>query len=274
MPDIKMVATDLDGTFFDDQKQINAEKFDRVLTYFEEHGLRFVIATGNDKRVVDRVFADFYGRYDYVINNGAVVIDANQTRYREATLSMGDIVLITETLLNADVTWRAGLVYTGEHGSYMHETFKGVGERFHFLEFYVPSLTFIQDLAHMAEDHIYKISFDCLPEEADGLIALFNERYGDRLHATTSGYGSVDVIPANVNKATGMTYLLDAFDITPEEVMAFGDGMNDYEMLQHVGVPIAMPNGEQRLINEFGLAVNDNNHDGVLDTIINRLNIK
>jgi hypothetical protein len=274
MVDIKMVATDLDGTFFDDEKHINGEKFDRVLTHFEENGLRFVIATGNDKRVVDRVFADFYGRYDYVINNGGVVIDADQKQYRDATLSMSDVVLITETLLNADVTWRAGLVYTGEKGSYMHEDFRGVGERFHFLEFYVPTLKFIQELAHMSEDKIHKISFDCLPEEAEGLMALFNDQYSDRLYATTSGYGSVDVIPANVNKATGMTYLLDAFDVKPEEVMAFGDGMNDYEMLKHVGVPIAMPHGEKRLIEEFELAVNDNNHDGVLDTIIERLNIK
>ncbi|MCW0953159.1 Cof-type HAD-IIB family hydrolase [Weissella ceti] len=273
MPEIKMVATDLDGTFFDDQKNINKEKFDRVLDYFEAHNMRFVIATGNDKRVVDRVFADFYGRYDYVINNGGVVIDADQKQYRKSVLETSDIEDITKTLLSENITWRAGIVYTGEEDNYMHEDFIGVGERFPLFESYLPNLKFVKALADFEHDRINKITFDCLPEEADRLIAVFNNKFEGRLRATTSGYGSVDVIPADVDKATGLTYLLDAFNVQPEEVMAFGDGMNDYEMLKFVGMPISMPNGEQRLINEFENAVSDNNHDGVLDTIIQKLNI-
>lgn len=274
MQKMKMVATDLDGTFFDDEKHINKEKFGRVLDYFEANDMRFVIATGNDKRVVDRIFADFYGRYDYVVNNGGVVIDATQKQYRKALLDMDDVEVITQTLLAEHITWRAGIVYTGESDNYMHEDFIGVGDKFPLFESYLPNLKFVKALQDFEHDRINKITFDCLPEQADRLIAVFNEKFEGRLRATTSGYGSVDVLPANVDKATGLTYLLDAFDIKPEEVMAFGDGMNDYEMLQFAGMPISMPNGEQLLINEFENAVSDNNHDGVLDTIIANLNIK
>jgi len=274
MQNIRMVATDLDGTFFDDAKHINHAKFDKVLRYFEEHNMRFVIATGNDKRVVDRIFADFCGRYDYVINNGGVVIDAEQNRYREAELSFSDLEDITMALHDANVTWLAGIVYTGENEHYMHEDFKGVGERFHMLKTYVPDLKYIESLKKLSQDHIYKISFDCLTEEVDNLISTLNDIFGNRFHITTSGYGSVDIIPANVNKATGLIYLLDHFKIQPNEVMAFGDGMNDYEMLQYVGYPISMPNGDEKLIDEFPVAIADNNHDGVLDTIIKELNIQ
>lgn len=274
MQDIKMVATDLDGTFFDDKKNINKEKFGRVLDYFEANNMRFVIATGNDKRVVDRIFGDFIGRYDYVVNNGGVVIDADQKLYRKAVLNDADLAVITETLLQANITWRAGIVYTGEADNYMHEDFVGVGDRFPLFETYLPNLKFIKKLSEIEHDRINKITFDCDPAEADDLIELFNQKFEGRLRATTSGYGSVDVLPANVDKATGLTFLLEAFDVKPEEVMAFGDGMNDYEMLLHVGMPISMPNGEQQLINEFEGAVADNNHDGVLDTIIKKLNVK
>lgn len=274
MQKIKMVATDLDGTFFDDEKNINKTKFGRVLDYFEAHDMHFVIATGNDKRVVDRIFADFYGRYDYVVNNGGEVLDAQQKEYRKAELTTDDVNLITKTLLEEDVTWRAGIVYTGETDNYMHEKFIGVGDKFPLFKTYLPNLKFIKSLNDIKHEHINKITFDCLPEQADRLIDLFNHKFAGRFHATTSGYGSVDVLPANVDKATGLKYLLDAFDIKPAEVMAFGDGMNDYEMLKYVGMPIVMSNGEQRLINEFEVAVSDNNHDGVLDTIIEKLNIK
>lgn len=274
MQEIKMVATDLDGTFFDDDKNINKDKFNRVLDYFEANNMRFVIATGNDKRVVDRIFADFYGRFDYVVNNGGVVIDADQKQYRKAVLAMEDVEVITETLLAEHITWRAGIVYTGESDNYMHEDFIGVGDKYPLFEAYLPNLKIVKSLTDFEHDRINKITFDCLPEQADRLIAVFNETFEGRLRATTSGYGSVDVLPANVDKATGITYLLDAFDINPENVMAFGDGMNDYEMLKFVGTPIAMLNGEQRLINEFEGAVADNNHDGVLDTVIAKLNIK
>jgi hydroxymethylpyrimidine pyrophosphatase-like HAD family hydrolase len=62
--------------------------------------------------------------------------------------------------------------------------------------------------------------------------------------------------------------LANLWDISPEEMVAFGDNANDLEMLRYVKLPFVMPNAEafmQERIDQ--VAISDNNHDGVIATI-------
>ncbi|CAM3615231.1 Cof-type HAD-IIB family hydrolase [Marinicrinis lubricantis] len=58
---------------------------------------------------------------------------------------------------------------------------------------------------------------------------------------------AVDVNPGGVNKAIGLSKLLDHLGMKPEEAAAFGDGLNDLELLESVGTGIAMGNGSDEL---------------------------
>ena len=53
----------------------------------------------------------------------------------------------------------------------------------------------------------------------------------------------LEVVPQGVNKATAARVLLDRWDIAPSEAAAIGDGENDAELLQYVGLGVAMGNG-------------------------------
>ncbi len=61
----------------------------------------------------------------------------------------------------------------------------------------------------------------------------------------------------------------------PEEVIAFGDSMNDYEMLSLVGKPFVMGNANQRLIDALPNVevVGNNNEDGIGKKLIEIFNI-
>ena len=50
----------------------------------------------------------------------------------------------------------------------------------------------------------------------------------------------LDMMPKGVNKASGLSHILDYLHITPEECMAIGDNDNDREMLELVGFPAAV----------------------------------
>lgn len=56
-----------------------------------------------------------------------------------------------------------------------------------------------------------------------------------------------DVIRKSVNKGEAIKAVLDHLNILPEEAIAFGDGMNDQEMLQTVGCSFAMENSNPDL---------------------------
>lgn len=56
-----------------------------------------------------------------------------------------------------------------------------------------------------------------------------------------------DVIERTVSKAGGLIRLCEYFHVPLEQTVAFGDSMNDYEMIQTAGIGVAMGNGGERL---------------------------
>lgn len=91
---------------------------------------------------------------------------------------------------------------------------------------------------------------------------------GIDVHVTTPGNGVVDVMATGVNKAVSLERMLAHLGGQPADLMAFGDVMNDQEMLSVAGQPVIMPNADKRLFAYgYAVAVADNNHDGVLQTI-------
>ena len=64
-----------------------------------------------------------------------------------------------------------------------------------------------------------------------------------------------------------MTYVQDLFNISPEESMAFGDQMNDYELLQSVKYSYAMENAVDPIKNIAYAICPNNEEQGVIQTI-------
>jgi Cof subfamily protein (haloacid dehalogenase superfamily) len=58
---------------------------------------------------------------------------------------------------------------------------------------------------------------------------------------------AVDVLPKATNKWTGCQWVMQQTGFEPRQAIAFGDGLNDIEMLQGVGLGVAMDNGHAEL---------------------------
>ena len=58
-----------------------------------------------------------------------------------------------------------------------------------------------------------------------------------------SGRRWIDAMQVGVSKATGILQVMAHHGVEPADVMAFGDAMNDYEILRMVGHSRAMGNG-------------------------------
>jgi Cof subfamily protein (haloacid dehalogenase superfamily) len=59
---------------------------------------------------------------------------------------------------------------------------------------------------------------------------------------STSSDHNVEVMVANVNKATGINQMLERFNLSQEETLAIGDSNNDLQMFQFVRHAVAMKN--------------------------------
>ena len=79
-------------------------------------------------------------------------------------------------------------------------------------------------------------------------------------------------MPYSVNKGSALQYFLRYFDAKPSELIAFGDGMNDKEMLELAGYSYAMENAEPALKKIAKYEAPSNNTDGVLEVLDSYLN--
>lgn len=56
-----------------------------------------------------------------------------------------------------------------------------------------------------------------------------------------------ELVPKGCSKSSGIKKILTALNLPREQSVAFGDSMNDYDMLQYVGIGVAMGNADERV---------------------------
>ncbi|MFC6182041.1 Cof-type HAD-IIB family hydrolase [Lactiplantibacillus daowaiensis] len=103
-------------------------------------------------------------------------------------------------------------------------------------------------------------------DRRSAIIDWINERFGNVVDVGVWGGPNaiLEITSKGVHKARGMAYLADHFQISRENIIAFGDEHNDLEMLQYAGLGVAMTNGtdEAKAIAD-DVTTYDNNQNGV-----------
>lgn len=77
-----------------------------------------------------------------------------------------------------------------------------------------------------------------------------------------------DIVPKTGSKLVGIEKMLAHFQIKTDEIVAFGDGDNDLEMLQHAGISVAMGNGDDKVKEISDYVTADVNHDGIYQAAV------
>ena len=99
------------------------------------------------------------------------------------------------------------------------------------------------------------------------MLPVLKERLGDRLAVILSGANWVDVMKPGVNKGAALDALYARLHITKDEAMAFGDYLNDYELLKNVTHSYAMANAHPQLKAIAAHIAPSNDEDGVMRVI-------
>ncbi|SDD15735.1 hypothetical protein SAMN02799630_02268 [Paenibacillus sp. UNCCL117] len=129
-----------------------------------------------------------------------------------------------------------------------------LGDSFGSLQLEYPSV----DPLFYKHSPVYQAYLFC-PDADGGLYAeSFPEYRFYRWHALAA-----DVMPAGGSKAVGIGKLLDVLGASPERCYAFGDGLNDKEMLSLVGTGIAMGNAPDEVKQLADLVTGTSSQDGI-----------
>ena len=93
---------------------------------------------------------------------------------------------------------------------------------------------------------------------------------GDRMDVYRSAPFFVELVPKGIDKAQSLRRLLAKINLTPADMIAFGDGYNDLSMLRLAGMGVAMSNAAPEVRSEADYVTLSNEEDGVA-VAINKL---
>lgn len=261
---IKLIATDVDGTFLNDQHQYEIDRFNEQLQELKHRKIHFAIASGNHYSHLQMIFGTKSPIVTFIAENGALTMDRGQV-IAESRLAPTIIQQLLRQLKDDPNLQPESIHLSGQHACYMNaaEAATTTPE----IKYFYNNLKLVPDISQV-DDHIYKLNaiwnHTPLKPKADYL----NAKFLGVIHATASGFGSIDIIAGGVNKGTGLQQLEDHLHLTAANIAAFGDNFNDLEMLDRAKYSYAMCNAVPEVQQQAAFVTRlDNNHFGVLDTI-------
>ncbi|BDR60517.1 HAD family hydrolase [Lactobacillus xylocopicola] len=223
---IKLIATDMDGTWLTDEKTYDEDLFLREFALMQEQGIKFVVASGNQFENLYSRFPQVANKLYYVAENGALVAKGRQVIH-VSSLSEQD----WQTILAIIKRFDEKVTVSGLASAYVLT--KDGADFAQELKKYYEKLTLVDNFEHL-DDKILKATFEVADEQLPVMLALLEREY-PQLSFVAGSANSIDMSTKGLNKATGLKYLATKLKINPREMVAFGDSGNDVGMLKYVG---------------------------------------
>lgn len=260
---IKMIAVDMDGTFLNDEKRYNRPRFLAQYARMKQQGIRFVVASGNQYYQLASFFPDIAEEISFVAENGGWIVSEGRDLFNGALTpeQVNTVIDRLEALPFIDT------ILCGKQSGYIlnrySDAFKTLAARYYHRLEHVDSFANLNDVffkfaLNLPDSELLK-TMDALTNDLHGIVV-----------PVSSGHGSIDLIIPGLHKANGLRMLQQQWGIDDSEVVTFGDGGNDLEMLRQAGFGFAMQNAPDAVKAVTPLRAPSNNEEGVL-TIIDRV---
>ena len=266
---VRLIAFDLDGTLLDDDKHLPPENL-AALQAAHAQGIFLVPATGRIlKALPEELLAPGLFRY-FIFANGALVYDLQeqQALYR-ARIEPELAVRLCMYMDTLPVLYDC---YRGDCG-YMTQWMYDRAPEFFETEPHI--LKLIKSLRRPVPELKQKILEDRLPLEK--LQMFFRPEHMDErarqlelvpqlfpeLIASSSLRNNIEINSARAGKGNALRALCGKLGLDALESVAFGDGLNDADMLRAAGRGCAMQNAVPAVKEAADVIVETNNEAGV-----------
>ena len=121
----------------------------------------------------------------------------------------------------------------------------------------------VDNLFEALEPHPTKLLMTGDPSDMLKAEEELVEKLGDRMDIFRSAPFFLELVPKGIDKAKSLTRLLTIINLTPADLIAFGDGYNDLSMLKLAGMGVAMENAAPEVRAEADYVTLSNEEDGV-----------
>ena len=263
---IKIILSDIDGTFLKDDKHptdLHAKAIKAVV----DKGLKFVFVSARMPEAIYPITDALGMNHTPVISyGGGFVLTEREEVLFDKKMPAED----SRNILAALNDWQDITInfYTGRR--WFVET---IDKRVQF-EMDITSAT--AELANfddlLAENILpNKILIICEPPTCEEMERVLGKRF-PALNVVRSAPYLLEIMDKSVSKATGIKVLLKHYGIALDEAVAFGDNYNDIEMLELIPQSVVMANAPDK-VKELAAAVTDSNEQSGIYTYLVKIGV-
>ncbi len=253
----KLIATDMDGTLLNSEKKLT-ERTVTALKKAREAGIIVCLSSGRPPRglapTCERVGGDLplitFNGAEAVMSRSGTVLFENPIDYE---LACEAYELGREH--GVEVTcWESDFLHLGAENDTLLDYRSMSGAPYDVVE----------DFSVLKGRSLRKVLWVCPNGEVgESLRSKMAQHFNGRLNVATSSPTLIEFVGANVSKGVALHEVCRHLGIDVAETIAFGDGLNDIEMLKEAGKAVVMSNGHpevKALADDIALS---NDEDGV-----------
>ena len=254
---VKIIFSDMDGTLLTSENKL-PEGFGAAMAELKRRNVLFAPASGRQYFSLLKSFAEYREEFLFLGENGTLVMYKD----KEIFSCPLDVDAAKKVLAATEGFENVLRVYCGKKDAYLRSeqntpefhaeldkyyTHNGVVDSWDEIDDVPLKIALFDPIGH-AKENIY----DKLAQFRDTLQVVLSSDYW------------VDVMNPGINKGEAVKNIQRVMNFKPEECAAFGDYLNDFEMLQAVGYGFAMANAHPDLKRIAKFETTSNDQAGVI----------
>lgn len=252
---MKLIGIDLDGTLLTDEKTISKRSID-VITKLKNENHLVVLTTGRSYAGTINYYKQLNLNTPIITLNGAL-INFPDGKVIKHTLPQNEIFKFfseLKSIINVALFNSINKIYTYNHNKDLEFIFNGA------------------NIINVVEFDVNNISKDILnvvilidDQNREKFESFFvNTKIKTRYWNTYNNQAFYDLYLEGVSKASALKEVLKVYNLTPNDLITFGDSENDIEMIKLAKYGVAMLNGRDSVKSVCShITEKDNNNDGV-----------
>ncbi|MRI00388.1 Cof-type HAD-IIB family hydrolase [Kriegella sp. EG-1] len=254
----KILCSDLDGTLLTTKNDVSDFTISEIKRIKERMKVILVSARmPQSMRYLQKRLS--IENQPIICYNGALIIDRT-TEIFSNTINFNAVQKIHQLAENESI--KLGLYYNQEW--YVEESSERVEKEIKYTRTSPTFRNTYETLADWQSRNIsaHKIMMMGTKTSADIIFPILNEEFSKQLNIYRSNDTLIELAPKSVSKLSAIQLLLSKEE-TLSEVISFGDNYNDFEMLQHSGLGVAVANGREEIKAIADFTTLKNTEDGV-----------
>lgn len=259
----KLIAMDFDGTLLTDDKKVSPWT-KKELASLKEKGYIIVGATARTLDSVKNILD--IDIFDYIIlNNGVSIYDVGCDKDEWMGSINLDIVSDIITYVDQDCL-QADLISGTKYYVYKYQKRS--------------SLPFIVDIDRIEDVPCKLARMNIFFKDGVDVLEYYekiNKQSSDVncfvMQSSDDDKKWLVVNPLNINKKETLSHLGNELGISLDEMIFFGDGLNDLEVLEGVGLGVGMGNALDEVLDKVDMVTDTNNRDGIAKFLVKMKNI-